>query len=99
LSKKICPSKYKDNITLQNALNELRENIYKKKKHPKLPAVYNLALQCSKSNKVAPKLPKCNKKATYFLYSYNTPIFLTNKIIVKKTILKKYKKKKVFWNK
>jgi hypothetical protein len=34
--------------------------------------------------KLPPKLPKCNKNATYFLCSYNTPILLTNKIIVKK---------------
>jgi hypothetical protein len=72
-------------LTIIRDLDFFREN-YKKDtpKYPKVAAVYNLAPQCSKSDKVAPKLPKCNKKVTYFLYSYNTLIILTDKIIVKK---------------
>ena len=37
-----------------------------------------------KNIKKPPKLPNCIKDATYFLFSYNTLILLTNKIIVKK---------------
>jgi hypothetical protein len=56
--------------------------IYFLKKKPKLSAICNTAFECSKGIKVAPKLSKCIKNVTYFfLYSYNTPIILTNKII------------------
>jgi hypothetical protein len=57
----------------------------KKRKHiiwpPKLPAICDLVLQCSKCNKVAPQTTKMYQKYHFFLYSYNTPNILTNIII------------------
>ena len=49
--------KYMENIII------FRE---KYKKPPKLPTICDLAPQCSKCNKVAPKLLKYIKKVTYF---------------------------------
>ena len=61
-----------------------------KKKPVKLSIFYNLTSQYSKNNKVTPKLLKCNKMSLIFLYSYNTLILLTNKIIVKKKKLNNF---------
>jgi hypothetical protein len=52
------------------------------KKPHKLPVVCNIATQWSKGTKVAPKTIKMYQKGQLlFLYSYNTPILLTIKII------------------
>jgi hypothetical protein len=52
------------------------------KKSPKLTAVCDRAPQCSKGTEVAHQTTKMYKKGhLFFLYSYNTLILLTNKII------------------
>ena len=54
-------------------------NFYRKKYKKALQTTSHL--QYSHVYKVTIKLSKCIKNATYFLYFYNTPILLTNKII------------------
>jgi hypothetical protein len=76
------------------------EEKYKKVSQTTNRLQYNPPSQCSKDNKVAPQTTKMYKKChLFFLYSYNTPILLTNKIIVKKkknqTIFLKIQKKPI----
>ena len=59
----------------------IRKNI---KKSHKVTAICDRVLQYSKDIKVAHQTTKMHKKCHlffFFIYSYNTPIILTNKII------------------